>query len=170
MGGLGYGSERGERVKAKPVVAVAPAAVEAAPVVEVAGEDGAGEDMAGVAAEVVAEPVAGPEAEAAPESVAEPVGVAAVEAEAPEMEVFYTFRWVPKKRVDTNTRPRNAAPQGANRGKAAPEGGFKGKAKGKGKRPARGDKPQTAKPAPRKDKPIDPDNPFAALMALKGKN
>jgi len=73
------------------------------------------------------------------------------------MEVFYTFRWVPKKRP---------ADQGRNQRPAG-----KGGAKGKGKKP-QGGKPKvhSSKPAPKKDKPIDPDNPFAALMALKGKS
>jgi ATP-dependent RNA helicase SUPV3L1/SUV3 len=40
----------------------------------------------------------------------------------------------------------------------------------KGGKPEREDKPRKfeARP-PRPEKPIDPDNPFAALMALKGK-
>ena len=70
------------------------------------------------------------------------------------MEVYYTFRWVPKKRPTDQGRQQR--PQ----------------AKGKGKKPQGNNKPKvhSAKPAPKKDKPLDPDNPFAALMALKGKS
>lgn len=66
-------------------------------------------------------------------------------------ETFYVFKWVAKQR---GPKPNNTQPQ---RGP-----------KGKGK--AKSNKPQnhSAKP-PKKDKPVDPDNPFAALLALKGK-
>ena len=67
-------------------------------------------------------------------------------------EVFYIFKWVPK------VRPA-ARPQQAQRAKPQ-------KAKGKPK-----SKPQSHSASPpRKEKPIDPDNPFAALMALKNKS
>lgn len=92
-------------------------------------------------AETAAEPAAETPAEPAPE-------------EAPEQEVFYTFTWVgnrPARRE--NSKPR---PQGKPRGKP------------KGNRPD-SNKPKTfaARP-PKREKPIDPDNPFAAaLMGLK---
>ena len=105
----------------------------------------------------VAKPVAeGETPEAAAEPATEPATDAApVEAEAPEVEVFYIFKWVPKQA----SAPRNDArkPQ-----KFAGKG--KGKPKGKDDRA----KTHSAKP-PKKEKPLDPDNPFAALMALKGK-
>ena len=64
-------------------------------------------------------------------------------------EVFYTFKWVPKARP------------------VRPETTQKPRAKGK---PA-GGKPKRHTAAPvKKEKPLDPDNPFAALMALKGKS
>lgn len=72
-----------------------------------------------------------------------------------ELEVFYTFSWAPKRRP---TAPRNE-----NRAKGKP----KGKARGKGK-PDNKQKKFSARP-PKQEKPIDPDNPFAALMALKNK-
>ncbi len=131
MGGLGYTGERGEREKVKAVVE----AEVAAPVEgEAVAEDAP-------AAEAVAE-----EAPAVEEAPAEAAEV--------EMEVFYTFRWVPKKRPTDQGRQQR--PQ----------------AKGKGKKPQGNTKPKvhSAKPAPKKDKPLDPDNPFAALMALKGKS
>jgi ATP-dependent RNA helicase SUPV3L1/SUV3 len=65
-------------------------------------------------------------------------------------EVFYIFKWVPKARPA-------ARPQSQQRAKPH-------KPKGKPSGPNR----HSASP-PRKEKPIDPDNPFAALMALKNK-
>ena len=76
--------------------------------------------------------------------------VASVTEEEDIKEVFYIFKWVPKARPA-------ARPQSQQRAKPQ-------KPKGK---PA-GPKRHTAHP-PRKDKAIDPDNPFAALMALKNK-
>jgi ATP-dependent RNA helicase SUPV3L1/SUV3 len=140
MQGLGYAAEKGEREK----VAAVPEAV--AP----------------------AEPV-DPDAPA-PNPITEEESVLApkpdepeqAEDEGPAMEVFYTFKWA------GFAKPRNQnRPQGQRRGK--PQGqAAKGK-KGKGK--PRGDAPKqfTARP-PRKEKPIDPDNPFAqALAGLKDK-
>lgn len=78
----------------------------------------------------------------------------------PEIEVFYTFTW---GRNAGNRRPQQG---GKPRGKGAPKGG---KPKGKGQRRDGGNKPQNfaARP-PKKEKAIDPDNPFAAaLMGLK---
>ena len=73
----------------------------------------------------------------------------------PEVEVYYTFTWAPRRKPNA---PRNDA-----RGKGKP----KGKPRGKGK-PTEGQKKFSARP-PKQEKPIDPDNPFAALLALKGK-
>ncbi|WP_420860698.1 helicase-related protein [Algirhabdus cladophorae] len=83
---------------------------------------------------------------------------------APEMEVFYTFAWGGN---------RGNKPQGERRGGGKPQGNSKGKQGGKprGKQGGKGggNKAQSfqARP-PKKEKPIDPDNPFAAaLMGLK---
>ncbi|GHA62436.1 ATP-dependent helicase MgpS [Amylibacter ulvae] len=73
------------------------------------------------------------------------------EAEEDTTEIFYTFKWVPKQRA---ARPDNQQSQKPRK----PKGNAK----------STGPKKHSAKP-PRKDKPVDPDNPFAALMALKGK-
>lgn len=68
-------------------------------------------------------------------------------------------------------RPQGDRPQGERR-----EGGYKGGNKGKGGKPERrdGNKPGGAKAfearPPRVEKPIDPDNPFAVLAALKTKS
>ena len=69
-----------------------------------------------------------------------------------KMEVFYTFAWAPKPRP--NNRPQGDRPQ------------RKGPPKGKkGGKPPR-DKAQnfSARP-PKKEKAIDPDNPFAVALA-----
>ncbi|GAA6201663.1 helicase-related protein [Aquicoccus sp. SU-CL01552] len=191
MQGLGYRAEKGERVKVKPVEAVAePVAAEATAetTAETAVESpadspadaGAAPSETGAAAEAEAPVAPEPEAdtaEAAPEAAPAIADVAseAPEAEADtgaeeaEMEVFYTFTWA-----------RSAAGRGrANQGRATQ---GRGKPQGKdGGRP-RGKKPQGGKPKgergqgaksfsarpPKREKPIDPDNPFAAaLMGLK---
>ncbi|MEO1918559.1 MAG: helicase-related protein [Paracoccaceae bacterium] len=146
MAGLGYTAEKGERSKVKVVVSAdtsdkADATTEEAPVVETALEAKA-ETEAEVVTEVAVEA-----------ETTEPAEVAD-EAE-PEVEAFYTFTWVPKRRP--------SAPRNENLGKGKP----KGKPKGKGK-PDNRRQNFSAKPE-KKEKPIDPDNPFAALMALKGK-
>ena len=142
MGGLGYKSEKGERVKVK---AVPEAPAEAKP-------------EGGEAAEPVAEPAsdAAPAAEPAADAPAES-GEAAEET-GPEMEVFYTFRWGGN---------RGAKPQG-NR-PPRKEGGKPQRGKPKGKGAPRAAKAQSFKARPpKKEKAIDPDNPFAAaLMGLK---
>ncbi len=120
MQGLGYKGTRGERPKVKATPAPAP--------------DTKTQTPENVADDVAPKPA--PEvSEASPEVVPEV-----------EVEVFYTFAWVPRRKP----QPRND-----NR---------KDKSKGKPK-PAQ--KAFAARP-PKPDKPIDPDNPFAALMALKG--
>ncbi len=104
-----------------------------------------------------------------------------VSEEPPEMEVFFTFVW------GRTARPRQGEGRGRSQGRS--QGGAQGKSQGKpqgkqGGRPQRGGKPggkgtgprsdkggrtYQAKP-PRKEKAIDPDNPFAAaLMGLKDK-
>ncbi|WP_212523955.1 helicase-related protein [Actibacterium sp. MT2.3-13A] len=156
MQGLGYKAERGERPKVKPApeAAEAPAAEEA-PTAEVAGQPEAEE------AAPAAEPAPEPAAEAAAET-AEAPEASEPGASEPEIEVFYTFTWAPR-RPGKPRQDRGERPQGKGRGKP----------KGKGKRAPEeagaGGKPRSfqARP-PRKEKAIDPDNPFAAaLMGLK---
>ena len=86
----------------------------------------------------------------------------------PEIEVFYTFTW-------RGNRPNRQGPREGGKGRrdgGKPQGDRprgKGKPKGKGKPRDGGQKTFAAKP-PKKEKQIDPDNPFAAaLMGLKGK-
>ncbi len=110
------------------------------PVAEVPPKDTATDEAAASAAPEEAAPV---EAEAVAEEDAK---------EEDTKEVFYIFQWVPK------ARPAARPPQKP-RGKPQ---SAKGKPKGK-------QQSHSASP-PRKEKAIDPDNPFAALMALKNKS
>ncbi|WP_339819361.1 helicase-related protein [Sulfitobacter dubius] len=82
----------------------------------------------------------------------------------PEMETFYTFTWSRSPRGNAGSRRGGDRPQGQGKPRGKP-------AKGKGRKPGgdKGGKAQnfSARP-PRKEKQIDPDNPFAAaLMGLK---
>ncbi|WP_093361386.1 helicase-related protein [Tropicimonas isoalkanivorans] len=97
----------------------------------------------------------------------------------PEVESFYTFTWAPRRQA--GGRPRRDAGRAQNGERGERPGKPKGKGpKGKGgKRPPRHDGKGGGKPdgarvyqarPPKKEKPIDPDNPFAAaLMGLTEK-
>ena len=124
-------------------------------------------DAAPASAEI-AEETPAPEAEADTMAEAKPE----------EQEVFYTFTWAPKARGNRNSGPRrDASDAGGEKSGGRPQGkGGKGRGRepdGKGGKPGekgRDNKPQTHSARPqRSEKPIDPDNPFAALMALKDK-
>ena len=108
------------------------------------------------AEEVPAEAVEAPVEEAKTEET--PVEAEAAE---PEVEIFYTFTWGRKpQRQGGGGRPQGQRPQGGKpRGKGKPRrDGGQNKAKNFSARP------------PKKEKAIDPDNPFAAaLMGLKDK-
>ncbi|MDE4097758.1 helicase-related protein [Phaeobacter gallaeciensis] len=159
--------------------AAAPAGEGAAPAADVVPE------AAAIADEGVA-PIAETGSDAAAEEpvpeVAEnetPVGEAAdASVEAPEVEIFYTFTWGGRARQGGNRGQRRGQQGQDARGNA---GGGKGKPRGakggagggkpggkKGGRPQQqGGKTYSARP-PKKEKKIDPDNPFAAaLMGLK---
>ena len=176
MQGLGYRAEKGERVKVKQV-AEAPAVpdtpvmdaateTEVTPAVE-GGDAPTPADLPETGAVDVGEtPVTpideGEKVEAAiPESSDTEIapGTTPDAADETEMEVFYTFTW------GGNRGPRkDARPQGGK-----PRGKPKGKPKGKPRRDQQGAKNYQARP-PKKEKQIDPDNPFAAaLMGLKDK-
>ena len=95
-----------------------------------------------------------PEADAAPVEGEVPDQVRdadQAEPAAPEQEAFFTFTW------GGNAAKRQQRPQGDN-----PRG--KGKPKGKGPKGG-GNKPQSFQAKPKKEKQIDPDNPFAAALA-----
>ena len=143
MQGLGYRAEKAERVKVKamPVVDKAEA---------VAPEADAGDATADEA----------PVAEAVSEVTPEITSVDEADPEQPvEMEVFYTFAWGARRPERIADAPRkNVKP----RGKPQNDKGAKGKG---GKGPRRDTKAETfqARP-PKHEKPIDPDNPFAAAL------
>jgi ATP-dependent RNA helicase SUPV3L1/SUV3 len=166
MQGLGYKAEQGERQKVKPAPAeTAPEAPEVAPAEPAAEapEQPAVEEATSSDAE--SETVAAP-AEAPAEATESAEAPAADE---PEVEVFYTFTW--GRQRPANRAPRRDQKQGQGKGKprGKPQDG-RGKPQSK-----KGGKPQGAKtfssrPA-KKEKAIDPDNPFAAaLMGLKDGN
>jgi ATP-dependent RNA helicase SUPV3L1/SUV3 len=101
-----------------------------------------------VKAPVVVEPA--PEGET-PNPVPEGESIAPVETAEVEMELFYTITWAPKR----SPRPQSDRPQ------------RKGPPKGKkGGKPQRDNKAKnfSARP-PKREKAIDPDNPFAAALA-----
>ena len=196
MAGLGYKAEKGERAKVKTVTEVMPGAAkdvaEDTPVMDVAAEAAEGAiidaptpdvpadtpaEVAAIVDEgiapIAAEPAEAPLVDDNIPDVAEnetPQGTAPdADIAGPEMEVFYTFTWGRAPRAQQNQRRGGDRPhdlnQGQNQGKGKPQGkGRKGAPRGD-----KGNKAQSfsAKPT-RKEKPIDPDNPFAAaLMGLK---
>lgn len=179
MGGLGFDAEKGERPKA-PKAAPAPAAVEE-DTAEAATAEGAEatpeEAKADGAAEAAAEKAAEVEAEAPAEPASEPVA----DEKPVETEVFYTFtvaRRPQRQRHEGRRSQGGEQKQGQHRGKGGPRNakpGGKGDGQYKGKRPPKGkgrkqgeDKPRTFSAAPKRDKPMDPDSPFAILQKLKG--
>ncbi len=162
MQGLGYKAERGEREKAKPVPTEQPVAeAEEQPVVDETPTANAEADDVGITTEAVAE--ASESTDAAAEAPATEKS-AESKLDEPEIEVFYTFTW--GRQRQQNRGPRREQGQG----KGKPRGKPQGKPHGK-----KGGKPQGAKTfssrPPKKEKAIDPDNPFAAaLMGLKDGN
>ena len=180
MGGLGYHAEKAERSKVKPVTEVIPKAGEAkadTPVMDAnAAPEGAitespAPDTTAEIADAGVAPIAETPVEAAevaaalPETPAEEIlpGTAPdADVAEVEMEVFYTFTWGRPARNTGNPRRSNDKPRG--KGKPSQGKGRKGGPKGD-----KGNKAQnfSARP-PKKEKAIDPDNPFAAaLMGLK---
>jgi ATP-dependent RNA helicase SUPV3L1/SUV3 len=181
MSGLGYKADKAERPKTRHAEPVAPATeVEAA--IEAAAA--AGQPIPEEVSLLAPVPEAPAEAEAGAEAV--------------ELETFYTFAWAPKPRFQRPERaprpegaprrdrppgerrdrpqgdkPQGDRPQGEKRERKEGEGRKDFHGKPKGKRDDRRDADKGAKTfearPPRKERPIDPDNPFAALLALKGK-
>ena len=143
MQGLGYRAGKAERVKVKAM----PVADKAEAVAPEADTGDATADEA-------------PVAEAVSEVTPEITSVDEADPEQPvEMEVFYTFAWGARRPERIADAPRkNAKP----RGKPQNDKGAKGK---RGKGPRRDTKAETfqARP-PKHEKPIDPDNPFAAAL------
>jgi ATP-dependent RNA helicase SUPV3L1/SUV3 len=195
MGGLGYKADRGERVKVKvapvpaatdapepaatdaaetmdetPIGEAPPTGLEQAETPDAEADEGAVDAPEAPASEVPAPQASSEEASEAPAS-ASPNAEAAAE---PEIEVFYTFTWAPKRRGGDRPQRRADgadAPGGKPRGEK-PKGGGKPRGKG-GKRQGgkdRQDGPKTYSARPEKPAKVDPDNPFAVLAALKDKS
>ncbi|TCL10063.1 ATP-dependent RNA helicase SUPV3L1/SUV3 [Shimia isoporae] len=159
MQGLGYKAEKGERqkVKAEPETKMDEA------------------DSASDASDTEAAPAeAAPEEAPAEEVVAEAeVSESTAEPAETDVEAFYTFTWA-GNRQGGNRNARRGGGQGGHRRADNAAGGPRGKGgKPKGKGGPRRDKGAQkfeARP-PKKEKAIDPDNPFAAaLMGLKNKD
>lgn len=151
MEGLGYAVEKGEREKQRPEPeAVTDTAKEAETTPESVKDLETPDETAADVAETAAEATTGATPEPTQEAIADSMPA---EPEAPETETFYIFRWQSK-------------PRPAKQAARPPRGKKTKREAGQGK-PAH---KAANKPAPRKEKPIDPDNPFAALMALKQKS
>ena len=98
--------------------------------------------------------------------VRDPEAELAAEASPEEVETFYVFVRTQRPRHERpEARPERKRP-GKPPPKRAPRSAAAGEAD-KGQDGAREPKRPDKKPPPRPQKPIDPDNPFAALMALK---
>ena len=173
MGGLGYNADRGERLKVRveatpeetaetgtePVDAPetpADAVPDDTASQNVVSEDPSSEDPSPEDPQTDPEPVA--------DEAKDPQPAVALDEETPaepESEVFYRFTWGRPRQSGGQRRPQGDRKTGKPQG-GKPRGKPKGKPKGQG-----GPKSFSAKP-PRKEKAIDPDNPFAAaLMGLK---
>lgn len=195
MQGLGYKADKGERIKLRAPKADAEAAKEEAPAEASEADGGTVEESAAPAVEGSTEPVQTEPAvteerssEGADDTEVPAEEVAIVEGdEGPEMEVFYTFTWAPRRQGGGNRQRsaggrRDGAQEGSGRrhsGSEGNRGSKRDKDQGKGRRqgkPGGKGKPHSNQPKkfearpPKQDKPIDPDNPFAALMALKDKS
>ncbi|SDZ11508.1 ATP-dependent RNA helicase SUPV3L1/SUV3 [Jannaschia faecimaris] len=190
MGGLGYNAEKGERAKVKATAPDTPAKPDTPDAPEPDTPPSPDTPDSPVIPEGPDETPPTPPAETPVEDPQEVPGVPPVEVpgeqpletpiemsahvaaeDAPEMEVFYTFTWAPRRQPNRgprrggNREGQGDRPQrkgGKPQGKGGPR---RDKAGGKG-----GDRgPKTYEAKPKRDKPIDPDNPFAALAALKDK-
>nr|WP_255732344.1 DEAD/DEAH box helicase [Ruegeria sp. Ofav3-42] len=161
MQGLGYKAERGEREKVKAV------SVEAEKPAAEAAEQPATEEAP--APEASAEEVA-TTAEAPAEATESAEAVAdAPASDEPEVEVFYTFTWGRQRQANRGPRREQRQGQGKGKPRGKPQDG-RGKPQGKKGGKPQGSKTFSSRP-PKKEKAIDPDNPFAAaLMGLKDGN
>jgi ATP-dependent RNA helicase SUPV3L1/SUV3 len=196
MAGLGYKGEKAERVKVKAAV-VAPVVVAPVSTAPIPEEESASEMAPVIGPEVAADEAPAPEMETyytftwaprqrgerrTPRSEGENRGprrnpAPQVEgAVAPEGAVAEQPARAPREGYKGKPRGEGGKPEGRRDGKPRGEGGKpEGRRDGKpGGKPAynkdRDERPKAfeARP-PRVEKPIDPDNPFAALLALKGK-
>ncbi len=170
MQGLGYKAERGERTKVKPAVTGAQPPAETGDQPAAPGAADPQVEMAAAPAEATAPAEAPAEAADSTEAPAEAMATDPAP-NVPEVEVFYTFTWGRQRQA--NRGPRRDPRPGQGKGKP---GGKPRDRDSRGKPQAKkGGKPQGAKTfssrPPKKEKAIDPDNPFAAaLMGLKDGN
>ncbi len=179
MTGLGYKGERSERIKVKAAPAPEPvkavetaleAATESTPDQDAPAPPEPVADAPEKGATAPAEAPAGSEEDASAPDEAAPGTAPEVTSEAaPDMEVFYTFTWGHRPAQNRDSGPKGR-PQGKAGGKQGGKPGNKpGNRRGQkpGGKPKQGAKSFSARP-PKYEKPIDPDNPFAAaLMGLK---
>jgi ATP-dependent RNA helicase SUPV3L1/SUV3 len=170
MQGLGYRAEKAERIKLK-AAAAAPVAEEPASDADVGG-DGAPEALVTAPEDAPPKPetpssepqtpAVAAEALAVEDPPAAPAEDAAEEAAPVEMEVYYTFVWG-ANRANRAERSAGGPRKGKKpRGKPKQDGAAKGKGGKPGHSPDKAERYQ-ARP-PKRDKPIDPDNPFAAAL------
>ena len=143
MQGLGYRSERAERVKVKSVSVVDAVANEET--VSAAETETENKPLSVESLQEVA-----PEIALTPEVELEKLV---------EMEIFYTFAWGARRSERKADAPgKNTKP----RGKSHQDKGAKGKGSKNQRHNTKAESPQ-ARP-PKQEKPIDPDNPFAAAL------
>ncbi|MEL7212685.1 MAG: helicase-related protein [Pseudomonadota bacterium] len=160
MEGLGYAAEKGEREKVKPVTDAIAETIMGDPeeTPQEAPVSPPEETPAPAPREIPAdapEETTPQELTVSPDNPELQMGQAEAGTDPVEMEVFYIFRW--GRKPQGQRRPQGDKPRG--KGKGKPRGGPKGKPQGA--------KTFNARP-PKKEKAIDPDNPFAAaLMGLK---
>ena len=193
MTGLGYNATRGERVKVKaapetaaPEEAVAeqsaPEAGDSAPSEQTAIKDPSAPAEAPPVAAEKPDPAPAPAPDTSGDGASAPdeaVAQATEDTPAPEMEVFFTFTWGHRQARgrDQQARGRPKGQESSNKKPGGKSGGKpgnrrSGKPGGKsgarpGGKPQQGEKTFSSRP-PKREKPIDPDNPFAAaLMGLK---
>nr|WP_174826024.1 DEAD/DEAH box helicase [Ruegeria arenilitoris] len=167
MKGLGYSAERGEREKVKPAPVAAPDVTPTEQPTAESSEQPSSEETP--ATEAATEEAAAPAEAPAEATESTEVAAEAPAAEEPEVEVFFTFTWGRQRQANRGPRREQRQGQGKGKPRGKPQDG-RGKPQGK-----KGGKPQGAKSfssrPPKKEKAIDPDNPFAAaLMGLKDGN
>ncbi|WP_375173126.1 helicase-related protein [Pseudooceanicola sp.] len=188
MEGLGYKAAKGEREKVRHAPDETPQVVDdsavtaepSEPAVEGATPDGTPEKLeseettAGLTTEEVLAEVApeetSPVAEATPEAPAD-IPDQPAEETAPDLEVFFTFTWGGNRSrrggEQQGRGARGRREDGQPQGQGKPKGGKPRGPKGKGGKGRRDEGPKSFQSRPpKKEKAIDPDNPFAA--ALKG--
>jgi len=158
MQGLGYRAEKAERIKVKEPAAT-PVTEEAASDADASG-DGPSEAVVTAPQDAPTAEISAVELEAAAAAGKDATEADASKEAAPvEMEVYYTFAWG-AKRVDRSADgPRKGQKP---RGKPKQHRGLKGKGGKAGGNSGKAERFE-ARP-PKSDKPIDPDNPFAAAL------